>query len=302
MDGTPREHTSHGHSFGQELKRPGEDRTRLVIGLTGGMMAVEVTAGLLFGSMALLADGLHMASHTVALGINLIAYAYARRHAGDTAYSFGTGKVNALGGFSGAILLAVFAVLMAYGSIGRLIEPVEIVFDQAIAVAVVGLAVNGVSALILGVSDHDRREHRGHDHNLRSAYLHVMADALTSALAIAALLAAKYVGLVWMDPLMGIVGAVLVSRWSFGLLRATSAVLLDRQGPQALEQAVRRSLESDGASEVTDLHLWSIGPGIYAAIAEVTTSRPAGEEEYRARLPEGLGLAHVSIVVRERAS
>src|SRR5688572_30986024 len=192
----------HDHAFGQDRRRPGESRTQLVIAITASMMVVEIAAGILFGSMALLADGLHMASHAVALGINAYAYAYARRHAHDGAYSFGTGKVNTLGGFTGAVLLAAFALLMASESVQRLVTPVPIAFDQAILVAVVGLVVNGVSMLILKSShphDHDHHnddhaaEHHAHahsDHNLLAAYLHVLADALTSLLAIVALLAA----------------------------------------------------------------------------------------------------------------
>jgi len=225
----------HEHSFGQDRRRPGESRTQLVIAITATMMVVEIAAGVLFGSMALLADGLHMASHAVALGINAYAYAYARRHAHDASYSFGTGKVNTLGGFTGAVLLAAFAVLMVSESVQRLVTPVPIAFNQAILVAVLGLIVNGASMLILGHhhdehgqdGDHDHHDHehddhdhehaRGrHDHNLASAYLHVLADALTSVLAIAALLAAKYFGLTWMDPFMGLVGAALVARWSLG--------------------------------------------------------------------------------------
>ena len=177
------------------------------------MMVVEIVAGLAFSSMALLADGLHMGSHTVALGIAALAYVYVRRHAHDRRYSFGTGKVNALGGFTGAVLLASFAAIMAAGSIDRFINPATIEFDYAILVADDGLAVNGVCVAILNVRDHahvDGDDHAHHDHNLRAAYLHVLADALTSVLAIVALLAAKYLGLTWMDPLMGIVGALLV--------------------------------------------------------------------------------------------
>src|SRR6185503_16027209 len=207
----------HEHSFGQDRRRPGESRTQVVIAITATMMVIEIAAGALFGSMALLADGLHMASHAVALGINAYAYAYARRHARDAAYSFGTGKVNTLGGFTGAVLLAAFALLMAAESVQRLVSPIRIAFDQAIWVAVLGLIVNGASMLILGRHAHDDDDHghshddhdhdhdhvhgaASHDHNLVSAYLHVLADALTSLLAIVALLAAKYFGLAWMDP------------------------------------------------------------------------------------------------------
>jgi len=301
----------HSHAFGQDRRRPGETRTLIVIAITAAMMVVEVTAGLAFGSMALLADGLHMASHAVALGINAFAYVYARRHAHDLRFSFGTGKVNALGGFSGAILLAVFALMMAWESLHRLVFPVPIVFDRAILVAVVGLIVNGASMLILGHQhdghdhahghhDHPRDDHghgHHHDHNLRAAYLHVLADALTSVLAIVALLAAKYAGLVWMDPLMGIVGALLVARWSLGLLRTTAEILLDHQGPEETCCKIRESLEADGVTRVTDLHLWCIGPGIYSLIASVASARPRQPADYHRRIPDGLGIVHASVEV-----
>lgn len=290
----------HEHTFGQEQRRPGERRTIVVIALTASMMVIEIAAGLAFGSMALLADGLHMASHAVALSVNAFAYVYARRHAHDTRFSFGTGKVNALGGFSGAVLLAIFALMMAWESLSRLIHPVEIVFNQAILVAVVGLLVNGISVFILGVrdstaaADSHTRGHR-HDHNLRSAYLHVMADAVTSVLAIGALLAAKYLGFIWMDPAMGIVGAILVARWSYGLLGSTSRILLDRQGPEAIGRNIKESIEVDRDSKVADLHLWSIGPGIYAVVMTIVAHEPKSPNEYRSRLPTHLGLVHVSI-------
>jgi cation diffusion facilitator family transporter len=298
----------HAHSFGQETKRPGEARTLVVIALTAVTMAAEIAAGLLFGSMALLADGLHMGSHATALGINAFAYAYARRHAGSPRFSFGTGKVNALGGFTGAVLLATFAALMAWESAVRLAHPITISFNQAIFVAVLGLIVNGISVVILnggnrhsGHDDDHLAEHQ-HDHNLRSAYLHVMADALTSVLAIAALLGAKHLGLGWMDPAVGVLGALLVARWSVGLLRATSGVLLDQQGPDDISNAIKASIEADQDSRVTDLHLWSIGTGGYAAIITVSARKPSSPEEYRARIPRGLGLVHVAIEVRERGT
>jgi cation diffusion facilitator family transporter len=301
----------HGHSFGQEVRRPGEGRTLLVIAITATMMVVEIVAGLAFASMALLADGLHMASHTAALGIAAFAYVYARRHASDPRYTFGTGKVNALGGFTGAVLLAAFAAFMAVGSIDRLVHPVTIAFDYAIAVAAAGLIVNGVSAVILsggqaayghaGAEEHAHdlaHDHHAHDdHNLRSAYLHVLADALTSVLAIVALLGAKYLGFTWMDPAMGIVGAVLVARWSIGLMRASSAVLLDRRGPRGLRERIVSSIEADGDSRVADLHLWSIGPGVYAAEVSVVAHAPEAPDEYKRRLPRGLGLEHLTVEV-----
>lgn len=290
----------HSHTFGQDLKRPGEVRTFIVIGITATMMVVEIVAGIRYGSMALLADGLHMASHAAALGINAFAYVYARRHAHNADFSFGTGKVNALGGFSGAILLALFALLMVGESVNRLLNPVDIIFNQAIFVAVLGLVVNGVSVVILGVHNHDGHDHaHHHDHNLKSAYLHVLADALTSVLAIIALLTAKYFGFIWMDPAMGIVGAILVARWSFGLLRTTSGVLLDKQGPESMRRSIKESIEQDDDSELVDLHLWSIGPGVFTAVISVVAHRPATPEQYKERLPKSLGLAHISIEIHE---
>ena len=303
---------NHSHSFGQDHKRPGESRTLIVIVVTAVMMVVEIITGMLFGSMALLADGLHMASHAAALSINAFAYIYARRHAHDKRFSFGTGKVNALGGFSGAVLLAVFAVMMAVESVVRLVNPVAIAFNQAIYVAIIGLVVNGLSMLILDHKGdhhdhdpgHDERhdhghphDHHHHDHNLRSAYLHVLADALTSFLAIFALLTAKYVGLIWMDPLMGIVGAIMVSRWSIGLLISTSHVLLDRQASVDIQQKVVDGIEKNGDNRVADLHLWTVGPDIYAAIVSVVTEIPKPPEYYKELIPSDLKFVHVTVEV-----
>jgi len=299
----------HGHTFGQDLKRPGERRTLIVIAVTGMMMVVEIIAGILTGSMALLADGLHMASHAGALSLNAFAYVYARRHAHDDDFSFGAGKVNALGGFTGAVLLALFAFLMAWESIGRLLHPVPIIVDQAILVAVLGLAVNGASVFILRVDDHQDHHDPGgshhahhHDHNLKAAYLHVLADALTSLLAIAALLCAKYLGSTWMDPVVGIIGAILVSSWSFGLLRSTSGILLDKQGPESIRDRIRNSLEADEDSRVTDLHLWSIGPNIYSVVITIVAHDPATPVQYKERIPKNLGLVHIAIEVHARPS
>ncbi len=296
---------NHSHSFGQDHKRPGESRTIIVIVVTAVMMVVEIITGMLFGSMALLADGLHMASHAAALSINAFAYIYARRHAHDKRFSFGTGKVNALGGFSGAVLLAVFAVMMVVESVVRLVNPVAIAFNQAIFVAIIGLVVNGLSMLILGHKDgshhgndhgHDH-DHHHHDHNLRSAYLHVLADALTSFLAIFALLTAKYVGLIWMDPLMGIVGAIMVSRWSIGLLISTSHVLLDWQASVDIQQKVVDGIQKNGDNRVADLHLWTVGPDIYAAIVSVVTEIPKPPEYYKQLIPSDLKFVHVTVEV-----
>lgn len=314
MHTTDSSHWEHSHSFGQDRQSRGERPTRLVVLLTASFMVVEIAAGIAYGSMALLADGLHMGSHAVALGIAVAAYVYARRHAGDERFSFGTGKVNALGGFTGALLLAVFAVLMARESIDRFVNPVAIVFNQAIAVAVVGLLVNGVSVAILGLHSHghdhghghglghDDHEHHDHDHdhhdhNLRAAYLHVLADAVTSLTAIAALLAGKFFGLNWMDPAMGLVGTVLVGSWSWGLLRQTSRVLLDHQEPKALRQKVKDALEADTDDRVTDLHVWSIGPGARAAVVALVSHDPQTPEHYKGLVPHELKIQHVTVEV-----
>ena len=294
------ERWQHKHVFGQDEKKQGERRTLFVIVLTSAMMVLEIVAGLHYGSMALLADGLHMASHAAALGISAFAYVYARRHARDERFSFGTGKVNALGGFTGAILLAFFAIFMVWESVERMLNPVAIAFNQAIAVAVLGLLVNGISVWILGVHSHDHGH--SHDHNLRSAYLHVLADALTSFTAIFALLAAKYYGLVWMDPLMGIVGALMVARWSLGLLGSTGDILLDRQGPEEMRTGIRDRIEGDGSdARIADLHLWSIGPNIYAAIVSIVADKPLTADQYRARLGLDDELVHVTIETHLRS-
>jgi cation diffusion facilitator family transporter len=312
--GTPWEHS---HSFGQHIKRPGESRMLFVIAITSIMMVVEIVAGVAYHSMALLADGLHMSSHAVALSISAFAYVYARRHAHDAQFSFGTGKVNTLAGYTGAVLLAGFALVMVWESVARLLAPAAIAFNQAILVAVIGLVVNGVSVLMLGehhhpeahedLTDaleehghyHDEKHYHHHDHNLIAAYLHVLADALTSLLAIFALLAAKYFGWVWADPVMGIVGAVLVGRWSVGLLRTTSVVLLDREGPDDLRALIKRRIEADRGNRVMDLHVWAVGPSLYSAIVGVAAEDPRPSDHYKRLLPQGLGLVHVSVEVYE---
>lgn len=296
---------THTHTFGQDEVRAGERKTLLVIAITATMMVVEIITGSLFGSLALLADGIHMASHTAALLIAAVAYIYARRNAGSQHYSFGTGKVNALAGFSSAIILAIFALSMVWESIQRFISPVEIEFNQAILVAAIGLVVNVACALILNSGghshdhdhDHEHHHHSHDDHNLRSAYLHVIADALTSVLAIFALLGGKYFNLVWMDPLMGIVGAVMVSRWAFGLMRDTSRVLLDRQVSADLQAKIVQAIEDGRGDRVSDLHIWAIGPGIYAAILAVVSAQPRSPQAYKALLPEHLGIVHASVEV-----
>ena len=289
--------------FAQDRERPGEKRTLIVVLITAVMMVVEIVAGLAYGSMALLADGLHMASHAAALGIAFLAYVIARRLAADQRFSFGTGKLNSLAGFASAVLLLGFAVIMVTESTSRFISPVEISYDQALVVAVVGLIVNGASAWIFAATPHDHHDHHGHghahhhDHNLRAAYLHVLADALTSLLAIVALLAAKFYGANWLDPLMGFVGAALVSRWSYGLIKQSARVLLDRQADEKTVLAIKKSLESRSGDRVTDLHCWSIGPGIFAADVAIVSDDPKSPDEYRSLLPKKLGIVHATIEV-----
>lgn len=306
----------HDHSFGQDKKRSGETRTVIVILITATMMGVEIAAGLAFGSMALLADGLHMASHAAALSISAFAYYFARKRAHDRSFSFGTGKVNSLGGYTGAILLVLFALLMVSESIHRLIVPVAISFNQAIGVAIVGLVVNGVSVFILGHDDHHHHGHdhgevgcdhphdgHHHDHNLRAAYLHVLADTLTSLLAIVALLAAKYYGWIWMDPVMGIVGAILITKWSIGLLKQTGGVLLDRQAPDALVDSVGRRIKSLLCSaEIVDLHVWSIGPNIYSAAITVVADEESYLDLIKSEMQHITEIVHTTIEVHQRQS
>jgi cation diffusion facilitator family transporter len=289
----------HEHDFGQAEPRAGESKTRIVVLLTAVTMVVEIVAGLTYGSMALLADGLHMASHASALGLALIAYVYARRHARDERFSFGTGKVNALAGFASAVVLALFALMMAGESVHRFLEPVPIAFNRAIIVAFLGLAVNGLSVVILrDHHDHGHHNEHDHDHNLRAAHLHVLADALTSLLAIFALLAAKHFGAVWMDPAMGIVGGTLVAFWAWGLVKETGAVLLDRQAREDVVAALRNSVESDHRLRVVDLHVWSIGPGYRAAIISVEATAGCHSEDIEKLVPRDLGIAHLTIEVQ----
>jgi len=315
---------THDHTFGQDARRRGERPTLVVAILTIVTMVAEIVAGWAFGSMALLADGMHMGSHAMALGLSVFTYAYARRHAGNPRFTFGTGKVNALGAYTSAVVLVGFALVMAWESGLRFFNPVPIVFDWALAVAVVGLVINGVSALLLTGREaarepydrghagehstaethgdhhrHDHHHHHQHDHNLRSAYLHVLADALTSVFAIVALLAGKYLGAVWLDPLMGIVGAVLVARWAWHLLRDTSGILLDQRADEHVRQHVRRAIEGEADNRLADLHVWSVGPGIYAAALSVVTHDPREPEHYRALLPTRLGIVHSTIEVHQ---
>jgi len=274
------------------------------------MMVVEIFAGIAFNSMALLADGWHMSTHVAAFLITALAYYFGRRHARDPRYSFGTGKMGVLGGFTSAIVLAMIALVMAGESVRRVFAPVPIHFNQAIFVAVVGLAVNLASALIFKGAHHDDHDHshdhdtaRSHTHhhdlNLRAAYTHVLADALTSVTAIMALTAGKFLGWTWMDPVMGMVGSVIVAVWAVGLVRETSGILLDRT-PQSsdLPDEIRRAVESDGDSLVTDLHVWQVGARQYAAIVGIIADNPKPLQAYRDLLREHEELVHVTVEVR----
>ena len=291
----------HDHVFGQDMAKPGERRTLIVVLITLAAMAIEVTAGLAFGSMALLADGLHMGSHAVALGIAFLAYVVARRYAGDERFSFGTGKINALAGFTGALLLAIFAAGVGWESVTRLVHPVEIAYFQAIMVAIFGLVVNVVCAVILVGGGHDHThahhsdaDHVHEDHNLRSAYLHVLADAITSILAIFALLGGQLFGAAWLDAAMGIVGALLIARWSASLATSSAAVLLDWQAPPPVRDRIKNALES-GDDRIVDLHVWSIGPGIRAAVVSIVTHDPKQPGDYKDLLPDDLGVVHLTV-------
>ena len=274
-----------------------ERRTRIVIALTAVMMVLEITSGLIFGSMALLADGWHMASHAAALGITALGYYFSRLHASNPRFSFGTGKIGELAGYSSAMVLAFIGLLMVYESVKRFFSPVAISFDEAIGVAILGLVVNLVSALFLR-EDKEPHEHSHHhaDHNLRGAYLHVIADALTSVLAIVALFAGRFLGWVWMDPLMGIIGAVVISRWSYGLLRDTGRILLDMETDGRLSQEVRGLIESE-ADTISDLHLWRVAAGSYAAIISLTTKAPRPPAYYKDRLKAVTLLRHITVEI-----
>ena len=283
----------------------GERNTRRVILLTLSMMIIEIAAGYLFGSMALLADGWHMGTHAVALSITAFAYHYARKNSDNPNYSFGTGKVGVLGGFTSAVVLAVIAILIGVESIQRLVSPHPIRFNEAIAVAFIGLAVNVISAFLLQ-EKHGHHHGHGHDHehtnkfrdhNLRAAYFHVLADALTSLLAIVALFTGKAFGWIWMDPLMGIVGAVIISRWSYRLLVDTGKVLLDRDVNQEAIEEIRSIIEADSDNRVSDLHVWRLGSHHLSAIVSIVTHFPKSPDHYK-KLLEGYDeIAHVTVEV-----
>jgi cation diffusion facilitator family transporter len=275
-----------------------ERRTRIVIGITAAMMVVEIAVGLMSHSMALLADGWHMSTHVIAFLITAVAYYLARRHATNAQFSFGTGKIGVLGGFTSAVVLAIVAFLMAGESVHRLFVPLTIQFNEAIAIACLGLLVNLGCAVLLG--DHDHKSGNGGAHrrdlNLRAAYVHVLTDAFTSVLAITALTGGKFFGWAWLDPAVGIVGSGVIFWWAYGLLRDTSGILLDRTPPSSdLPDQIRRAVESDGASLVTDLHVWQVGIGKFAAMLSVVAHEPKSSDSYRELLRGCDDLAHITI-------
>nr|WP_314583348.1 CDF family Co(II)/Ni(II) efflux transporter DmeF [uncultured Pseudomonas sp.] len=301
---------SHEHVFLSASHDDNARRTRWVVVLTFVMMVGEIAAGYVTGSMALLADGFHMATHAGALGIAAAAYSFARRNANNSRFSFGTGKVGDLAGFASALILMLVALGIGVESLIRLFQPTQVAFGEATLIAVVGLLVNIVSALMLSGGhpahhhdhhDHSHRHAHGHSHggdnNLRSAYVHVLADALTSVLAIAALLAGRYLGWVWLDPVMGIVGAAVIAKWSVGLIRQSANVLLDVTDDQVAEE-IRDVLQADGDVQITDLHVWKVGPDARAAIVSVLAKVEVTADAIRERLSVVHEVSHLTIEYR----
>lgn len=312
MNETPIAAPVHRHDFLGDNHGRNERRVWAVILLTVTMMVVEIVAGVAYGSMALVADGLHMSTHAAAMLIAAGAYFYARKHVANTRFTFGTGKFGDLAGFASAVILALIALLIGYESFLRLANPVSISFGSAIGVAVVGLIVNLVSAWLLK-DDHAHHHHghdqghdheghgtSGHDNNLRAAYVHVLADALTSVLAIVALTLGSLYGWIWLDPVIGIVGALVIARWSWGLIRDAGGVLLDYvpEG-EDLPDEIREAIEVDG-DRITDLHVWQVGPGHHAAIVSIATERPRPLEAYRAKLAHIHDLSHLTVEIDTR--
>jgi cation diffusion facilitator family transporter len=309
--------TSHDHVFlGADHERA-ERRTWAVIVLCSVMMIAEIVGGALFGSLALVADGLHMSTHAGALLLAALAYTYARKYADDRSFTFGTGKFGDLAGYSSAIVLAMIALLIGYEALSRLLNPVAISFNEAIPIAVLGLFVNIASAWLLSGRHHrghshdhaDGHEHdHGHDqatahgahhrdNNMRAAVIHVMADAAVSVLVIVGLLLARGFGWLWMDPLAGLIGALVIANWSIGLARDTGSILLDRTPDPQMAEKVRIAIESEG-DKVTDLHLWRLGPGHLGAIVSVATTGAREAAHYRQRLAEFADLSHVTVEVQ----
>lgn len=301
------ENFGHRHDFLGADHARNERRSWMVIALCAAMMVAEISGGWIFGSMALIADGLHMTTHVVAFLIAAMAYSLARRHCDDERFAFGTGKFGDLAAFASAIILAMIALAIGWESISRFLHPVPIAFNEAIPIAVAGLAVNLISALLLREHHHGHEHHHDapeheHEHtehqdlNLRAAYVHVLADAAISLLAIIGLAAGRFWGLLWMDPLMGLIGTCVIASWSIGLLRSAGAVLLDVRADPKLATSIRARLEVDN-DLVSDLHLWRVGPGHAAVVASIVSDSPQAPAVYKARLEDIEGLSHITIEV-----
>jgi cation diffusion facilitator family transporter len=287
---------THNHRFLGHGHRHAERRARAAMLLTAAFMVVEIAAGIIFGSMALLADGVHMATHVGALGLAAAAYWLARRHAANSRFTFGSGKFGDLAAFTSAIVLGLIAIGVAAESIARLLHPVAIVYASALPIAAVGLLVNLASAFILQNHEHDHGH--AHDHNLRAAYLHVLADAATSVLAIVALTAGLLFGVRWLDPAVGIAGALVIASWSYGLVRDSAMVLLDAEPDPALSRDIRAFVETGLGARVADLHLWRVGPGHHSLIVSIVSPGEITAEDVKARLRERHpDLSHVTVEV-----
>lgn len=291
----------YSHNYLPRTHRKSEQRARVVLVLTFVMMVIELVTGYATGSLALTADGWHMGSHAAALGITAFVYAFSRHHVDNARFTFGTGKVGPLAGYTSALFLTGIALFMVAQSVERLQHPVQVSFDEAIWVAVIGLIVNLACAAILGHHDtHEADEHahpHRHDHNLYAAYLHVLADAFTSVLAIVALTSGKYLGWGWMDPAMGIVGAAVIGQWSASLLRSSGRVLLDAEDNYDLVTHISRLIENDGDSRIADLHVWRLGPLSHGCIVSIVAHAPQTAEHYKALLAEITGLKHITVEI-----
>ncbi len=306
--------TGHSHVFLGDGHSRAERRTWAVIALCGAMMLLEIVGGALFGSIALIADGLHMSTHAGALLLAALAYSYARRHANDARFTFGTGKLGDLAGFTSAVILALIALLIGYEAVTRFVRPVPIDFAEAIPIAALGLVVNIASAWLLTSGGHhhhhghDHDHHHGHDHgshahhdnNMRAAVVHVMADAAVSVLVIVGLLLARAFGWFWMDPLAGVIGACVIASWSYGLIRGTGAMLLDMNPDRHLTGRLREAIERDG-DKLADLHVWRLGPGHLGAIISVATQYAREPDFYKRRLEAFHSLSHVTVEVEHLA-
>ena len=300
----------HRHTFNID-KQHIEKRTLAVVVITFIMMIAEILFGWLTNSMALFADGWHMGTHAFALGLSLIAYILARKQSQNQRFTFGTWKMEILGAYSSALVLGLVAILMIYTSVERFIHPLSIHYNEALFVAVIGLAVNLICATILNMGHHSHSHDHSHDHsshhshpahddlNLKSAYMHVIADALTSVFAIVAILGAKYLMLTWLDPLMGIVGALLISRWAALLLKDSAGILLDHETRSPLSNEIRSQIESDGDTRISDLHLWKVADNKFACIVALVTAKKYSIDDYRKRLENIPELAHMTIEINE---